>query len=115
MRLPKADAVEISREKITEYLLNPLHPDGAGKAQFFIALGFTVEEYLVLADALRQLAADFPVVKSTQSRYGIKYVVDGELQTPIGKTPTLRTVWIIDDGAETPRLITAYPQDKGAS
>ena len=52
MNLPKADAVEIAKEKITDYLLNPLHPDGAGKAIFFLAQGFRPEAWQVLADAL---------------------------------------------------------------
>ena len=41
MNLPNPDDVEISEEKITGYLLNPLHPDGASKARFFAALGFS--------------------------------------------------------------------------
>lgn len=31
MNLPNVDGVEIASEKITAYLLNPRHPDGAGK------------------------------------------------------------------------------------
>jgi hypothetical protein len=37
MELPNASSVEVSREKIVGYLLNPGHPDGAGKAAFFFA------------------------------------------------------------------------------
>jgi hypothetical protein len=113
MNLPNADGVEIAREKISHYLLNPLHPDGAGKAAFFTALGFTVEDWNVLADALRQVAASCPIAKEMNSPHGTKYVVDGALTTPCGKTPVVRTVWIIDHGADTPRLVTAYPYDQG--
>jgi hypothetical protein len=113
MNLPNADAVEIPKEKITDYLLNPLHPDGASKAVFFAAHGFKVEHWQEFAAALRELAAGFPVVKQQDSRHGKKYVVDGPLTTPSGKTPLVRTVWIIDQPSENPRFITAYPQKKG--
>jgi len=113
MNLPKADAVEIAKEKITEYLLNPRHPDGVGQAIFFLAQGFRADAWQVLADALRQLAGRFPVVKQAASPHGTKYIVDGELETPAGKSPVVRTVWSVDQGAETPRLVTAYPQEQG--
>ena len=113
MNLPQADHVEIARDKITDYLLSPVHPDGAGKAQFFGRMGFTGEQWHVLADALRQLASNCPVTQVVASPHGTKYIVDGALNTPSGKSPVLRTVWIIDVGAVTPRLVTAYPHDEG--
>jgi hypothetical protein len=112
MNLPNAENVEIAREKLTDYLLNPLHPDGASKA-FYLAMGFTVERWEVLANALRVIAVAYPVERVSNSPHGTKYVVDGVLKTPCGKTPAVRTVWIIDHGAETPRLVTAYPHVEG--
>ena len=46
-----------------------------------------------------------------ESAHGEKYVVDGRVSSQTGKSRhrKVRTVWIIDRGAETPRLITAYP------
>ncbi len=111
--LPNADAAEIAREKIKDYLLNPSHPDGAGKAAFFAAHGFTVQKWHVLAEALRRLAARGQVARKVDSPHGTKYVVDGALTTPIGATPVVRTVWIIDSGTDTPRLVTAYPYEEG--
>jgi hypothetical protein len=113
MNLPRADAVQIAKEKITDYLLNPLHPDGAGKANFFLAQGFRLDAWQEFAQALRQLAARFPVTKQSDTRHGTKYVVEGELETPGGKAPVVRTVWIVDQGEENPRLVTAYPQEQG--
>ncbi|MBI2194861.1 MAG: hypothetical protein HYU36_23005 [Planctomycetes bacterium] len=102
MNLPKADAVEIAKEKITDYLLNPLHPDGASKAAFFAALAFKAEKWEELANALRLLAGGCPVAKTADTVHGTKYVVDGPLATPVGKSPVVRTVWIVDQGADTP-------------
>ena len=112
MKLPNVDRAEVSREKVTGCLLNQHHPDGAGKAAFFTGLGFTVEQWSSLAEALRQLAQSSPVAKRVHSPHGTKYVVDGALTTPAGKTRMVRTVWIVDKAAETARLVTAYPQEE---
>jgi hypothetical protein len=56
MKLPHASVAVVDREKITEYLLNREHPDNGGKADFFIALGFSIDNWETLADGLRQLA-----------------------------------------------------------
>ena|SRR5437867_10843013 len=45
MKLPNFDKAVVSEEKITGYLLNPLHADGAAKARFFAALGFRLEDW----------------------------------------------------------------------
>ncbi|HEX3313587.1 MAG TPA: hypothetical protein VHR72_01795 [Gemmataceae bacterium] len=114
MILPHADAVVVAKEKITEYLLNPLHPDGASKATFFATLGFKNEEWSLLAEAFKELALRFDIVKSVASPHGTKFVVDGVLATPGGKMPKVRTIWIVDDDEQTPRLVTAYPLEHGA-
>lgn len=113
MNLPNAAIAEIAQEKITEYLLNPLHPDSAGKASFFGALGFHIGQWQALASALRELAENCPVTKMVNSVHGAKYVVDGRLATPTGKRPFVRTVWIVDCDESIPRLVTAYPHDGG--
>ena len=40
---------------------------------------------------------------------GVHYVIEGSLITHDGRNPNVRVVWIIDDGDDTPRLISAYP------
>jgi len=112
VKLPNIDRVQISQAKAVEYLLSPTHPEGAGKAEFFAAMGFRHEEWQTLAEALRQVARDFPVTKSMTSLHGRKYIIDGVLPTPSGRTPIVRTVWIVDAGTETPRLVTAYPKEQ---
>jgi hypothetical protein len=46
-----------------------------------------------------------------ESEYGMRYVIEGLLCTPDGRNPVVRTVWILDDEAKVPRLVTAYPID----
>ena len=112
MKLPNAKLALVEPQKITEYLLNKEHPDNGGKADFFIKLGFTVEDWETLAQALRSLAVNSSVTRSMESLHGKKYIVEGEIETPIGKAPLVRTIWIVDQGETVARLVTAYPHEE---
>ncbi len=107
--LPNADKARVDREKIIEYLLCESHPDGRAKAAFFIRFGFTVKQWEVLAESLRKHGMVNPVVKTVGFEYGVRYCVDGPIETPGGARPTIRTVWIVEERSSEPRLITAYP------
>jgi hypothetical protein len=54
--LTNANQAAVTREKIADYLLNPVHPDNGGKADFFTQLGFHCERWEVLAAALTNTA-----------------------------------------------------------
>ena len=109
MKLPNAQLAVVAQEKICDYLLNPAHPDNGGKAAFFLALGFTREDWPRLAAALRQLAVATNIAKSMVSPHGQKYILDGRIESLSGRTPLVRTIWIVDAGQDVPRLVTAYP------
>ena len=109
MKLPNAHVVLVGREKNADYLLNAAHPENNGKAQFLAALGFSPEQWETLAAAFRKLAQTTEVAECLESPHGVKYVLDGAIETPSGKTPAVRTVWIVDAGRNCPRLVTAYP------
>ena len=111
MKLPNLESAFVSEEKVTNYLLNPKHPDGASKAAFFDALGFSAENWQELALALLRLAETAPVARCVDSVHGCKYIIEGCLESPCGKAPRVRSVWIVDRGGDVPRLVTAYPQD----
>ena len=72
MQLPNSDVAIVSEEKIVGYLLNSLHPDGVPKARFFDLFGFKVDEWEVLADALKLLGERSPVVETVDSVHGAK-------------------------------------------
>ena len=99
----------MEREKITEYLLNPAHRYGASKARFFTGFGFRAEAWEVLAEALREHGRVQEVACTQETGFGPRYTVEGELNTPGGRRPRVRTVWQWDEGAIAPRLIGAYP------
>lgn len=108
--MPNSRNAIVDADKITGYLLNPEHPDNGGKARFFLGLGFTREAWPVLAVAFRQMAASGSIVSRMETVHGTKYTVDGRIDSPSGKTPVVRTIWIVDRGQESPRLVTAFPR-----
>ncbi|MDO8680898.1 MAG: hypothetical protein Q7R30_20455 [Acidobacteriota bacterium] len=64
-----------------------------------------------LAEALLGVARSGQVVAELKSVHGQKYVVDGRLSshTETSRQRMVRTVWVIDDETDAPRLVTAYP------
>jgi hypothetical protein len=109
MKLPNPDNLLVERDKIADYLLNPAHRYGASKARFFTGLGFRVDEWERLAEALREHGRTHDVAGTRETGFGPRYVVEGILKAPDGRGPSVRTVWQMDEGAIAPRLITAYP------
>src|ERR1039457_1797554 len=96
MKLPNASKAAVGREKITDYLLNPGHPDNGGKADFFTQLGFHRERWEVLAAALKALVVSSEVMFVSESLHGKKYIIAGRIQTPSGKSPLVQIIWIVD-------------------
>ncbi len=110
MKLPNAGKAVVEREKIEDYLLNAAHPDNGGKAAFFEGLGFRRDRWETLATALRMVATQAEIAHNMDSPHGRKYVIFGKVEAPGGKSAVVQTVWIVDTGQETARLVTAYPR-----
>ena len=109
MRLPNREKTSVPREKIVDYLLSFVHKDGRAKAEFFTRFGFASESWEVLADALKSHAATHDVKKQEASPFGMRYIIEGELDAPDGRKPIVRVVWFIETETDVPRLATAYP------
>lgn len=107
-KTPQAEYARVPREKITLYLLSLEHPHGKSKARFFIGQGFLPARWQELADALREHVKMHPAAKTENRSNGLAYIVEGELHTPSGKRPYVRSVWIVERN-KPPRLVTAYP------
>jgi len=101
--------MRIEKQKIVDYLLN--HEKSRAKAAFFIAMGFDMANWEVLAKALRIQAEVGTISGSGESPYGRKYTVDGPLETPDCRNPMpwVRTVWVEEPSCVQWRFITAYP------
>ena len=109
MKLPHYKKAVIAPAKIIQYLLSETHEDGKSKAGFFLHFGFSVTEWEVMRDALLAHASEQEVAIVLDTTRGKHYAVEGELLTPSGNKPLIRTIWALETNSETPRLITAYP------
>lgn len=112
MQLPNCAAAFVQPSKLTEYLLLETHPTGGAKAKFFRSLGFNETNLKLLEDELLSIARQSPVQEVIETIHGLKYVIVGSISTPIGRSVTILTVWIIDSGKTNPRLVTARPYKK---
>jgi hypothetical protein len=81
-------------------------------AEFFKRFGFSAASWEELATSLRRHADDHEVAKIEDSPFGTRYVVEGILYTPDGRTPNVRSVWFIETGENVPRFVTAYPLER---
>ena len=109
MKLPNLEAAAVPEEKITAYLLSTTHRDGRHKAAFFLGFGFAAAAWQTLAAALLKHAAEHEVARAETTPFGTRYVVEGTIETPRGRTPRIRSVWFLETIQGTPRIVTAYP------
>lgn len=111
MKLPNREEAYIPPAKLEEYLLSETHSVGRLKASFLRAVGFDLKNPAMLKRRLIEIAQAEDVTETIATPHGMKYVVEGSLQTPAGRLVQLRTVWIIETGQTNPRFVTAYPAD----
>jgi hypothetical protein len=107
-QLPGAANATVLDDKIKHYLLNPKHPDGAGKEKFFAMFGFSPANWAILKQALLDHPKSNPVTSQRSNPYGATYEVSCSLTTPDGRNPCIISVWIVEPNDPRPRFITAY-------
>ena len=110
MKLPNGDRAVIDQRKLREYLLSERHPVGRFKARFFLARGFSPDDWQALEAGLRGLATDGEAAEAGSTPFGRKYVASGILTAPSGATTPVGAVWIIRPGDDRPHLVTVYPR-----
>jgi len=111
MKVSQKDKVIISSEKIKDYLLSSIHPIGRFKAVFFYNLGYSVDNWGILARDIKSILK-YDVKKTVKTEYGVKYEIHGLITGPNNKSSTIITVWIIINNEQELRFVTAYPGDK---
>jgi hypothetical protein len=110
--LPYYKAVDIPREKLEGYALNPEHPVGKHHAILFkAALGFDQSNWDVLARIIIEQLSYYEAVPGRKDKYGQRYNVTMPITGPNRKTADVLTAWIIDTGQVYPRFVTAYPEE----
>ncbi|MDD5199601.1 MAG: hypothetical protein PHC88_07330 [Terrimicrobiaceae bacterium] len=95
-RLQNADRAQVEPTKLTDYLLSLSHPDGKGKAKFFMQFGFAQAKPEQLEASLRSHGLTQPVVEVKNSEHGVKFILECTVQSPDGRNPCIRSVWIVD-------------------
>ena len=107
--LPRSEHAIVSTEKIKGYVLNTKHPIGGHKAVVFRdVLGYTEENSDALIAEIKHELPNWKAKARDATRYGQPYEVRMLLKGPTGRTAVVKTGWIIDDGSEDPRLVSAY-------
>ena len=109
MTLPNWESAFVQQQKLTEYLLSETHPIGKSKAFLLGILGYDINNAERLSQGLLAIANSGDLTETVTSEYGTKYIIEGTLQSPSGRTVLMRTVWITEGAGSRPRFVTAYP------
>jgi len=107
--MPGRENAIVEDTKITGYLLNLQHPDGRSKASLFLKAGFSLENIAEFRTFLLNHAQVHQVTKAEQTKFGTKYIIEGQVETLDYFRFNLRTVWMMATNSNQPKLITAYP------
>lgn len=91
-----------------DYLLSPEHTVGSAKAKFFGRLGFEHQDWPILRTELARFVHEDATL-GDRTAFGQKYVVAGTINGPAGREAQVVVVWIILNGEQFPRFVTAYP------
>lgn len=109
MPFPDAEHAVVTEEKVCDYLLDLSHPVGGPKAVWFLSLGYSIQNWQLLADDLLHLAKACENFVAKSSPYGVKYATRGEIAVPPHRPGRVVAVWIVEQNSR-PRLVTAYPE-----
>ena len=110
MKLPNADKAIITVEKLRDYLLNENHPKGRWKARFFRGLGFHRQTWRLLDEAFRSQHLQMDADEIQGNAFGRKFQIVAPLSGPTGATAIIKSVWIVLNGEDVPRLVSAFPE-----
>jgi hypothetical protein len=112
VRLPNFNKALVEIEKLRDYSLNPLHPEGKHKARVFAAsLGFTAPDAAKLRALVLAAVLTHDASFGRTDEHGDRYTVDFETQG-LRDMVTIRTAWIIGRAETVPRLVSCYVKRK---
>jgi hypothetical protein len=108
VKLPNPDNALIPFEKLEGYSLNLNHSEGCHKATVSqSALDIGLEDAEELRSALRQALTTQDAIPVNRNPYGQKYRIDFEMIRS-EKQAIIRSIWIVRDNENFPRLVTCY-------
>ncbi|MEM8602955.1 MAG: DUF6883 domain-containing protein [Cyanobacteria bacterium P01_H01_bin.121] len=108
MKLPNPEQAVIPFEKLEGYSLNSNHSEGCHEAIVFrSALGLSIESANELRTALRAALQTGTAIEVQRNAFGQKYQLDFAM-TRNNSTAIIRSVRIVRNNEDFPRLITCY-------
>lgn len=110
MKVPNANKAVVTESKIKGYLLSQTHERGRHKAAFLALFGFNLDNWQELDNRLKGHIQAYDFAAATENRFGTRYTVEGEIDTPSGRWVRIRTVWFIRKNEDYPILVSAYPR-----
>jgi hypothetical protein len=110
LQVPNADRAVIEPVKLHGYLLSRNHPVGRFKAAFFLALGYSPENWNRLDADLRSQHLSKDALPEEPTSYGRKYAIRATLVGPSGRSADVVSTWVVRAGEDFPRFVTAYPE-----
>ena len=111
-RLPNAASATAADAKFRDYLLDANHPMNGGKDAFFQLSGFNRANWFVLKTALLDHPHANPVSATVRTQWGDTYEVVCNCQSPDGRNPCVKSVWVIEPISTDPKFVTAYPASR---
>jgi hypothetical protein len=112
MKVPNAENAVIAPEKLRDYLMNPDHRRGGSKAKLLLSMGYQADQWQRLEMDLREQHLTAEVEEVEENDYGRCYAIVAGLTGPVARTILFRSIWQIDLGTDSPRLITMYPEKR---
>ncbi|GAA2190050.1 WXG100 family type VII secretion target [Micromonospora lupini] len=111
---PDFTKAEIDSRKITAYAMNPDHPVGKNKYRVInSATGLGPDDADLIMQQVREGALAGKPLPGKADEFGQRWNVDLPLTGPDG-TITVRTAWILENGASAPRMVTiSFPPKEG--
>lgn len=107
--LPNYEWARKVNEKLVTYSLNPDHDTGKHKAIVFqSALGYNLDNANDLEESIRAGLKRFRAIPNGDNGHGPKFTVFMLINGPNGDRKPVCTVWIYDEGLDTPRMVTCY-------
>lgn len=109
MLIPNAKHAVVDIRKLRNYCLNLGHDDGKHKARLFSSiLGMKANDAEELRQILLKAVATHEARLGRQDEFGQRYTLDLPIKWH-NRSATLRSGWIIEHGAEVPKLTTCCP------
>jgi hypothetical protein len=108
LNIPNAHRAIIESVKLYGYLLSGSHSVGRFKAPFFVALGYSAEDWPRLEADFRTQHLSQDATLGERTPYGQKYEIRATLVGPSGRSADVVSAWIVRPGEDFPRFVTAY-------